>query len=138
MKTILSNGWSTGPLLLENTGVCVLQSSLQDSYNASQLQQYLERSFPVLQSGTDEPNPCDNGSPPKGVFIEAIDQGRLKLKHANDTLYLYNLTLYLDNLESVTSELGAIISVDFNCTSQLNLTILEDWASVWYKHRHLI
>ena len=122
MRTIFENGWSSGALLLENAGLCVLQSSVANSFKSPTLRQQLSRILPALNSLTRRPEPC-RGAPPssRGFFIEEISRGTLRLNHPNDTLY--NFTE------------GGI--VDFNCTSQLNLTVFRDWASVWYLHRDL-
>ncbi|KAI9703382.1 MAG: hypothetical protein M1836_007950 [Candelina mexicana] len=129
MQTIFNSNWSTGSLLLENAGICVLQSSLKTSFNTPALQQLLDSRLPKLQSTISNPNFCELGQSTKGFFIDEISLGVLKLNHPNDTLYFPNIST-----EDSSTTKG---TADWTCTSQLNLTVLQDWASVWYKHRHL-
>ena len=121
MQTIFENGWSSGALLLENAGLCVLQSSVVESFNTPALRLQLSRLLPALNSFTYGSGSCQGTLSSRGFFVEEIAQGTLRLNHPNETLYNF-------------TQSGV---VDFNCTSQLNLTVLRDWASVWYLHRDL-
>ena len=126
MQAIFANTWSTGQLLLENAGTCVFQSSINSSFNTPALREQLPSLFTELNAISYESQPCQYPVPSKGFYIEEIDVVTLRLNHPNETLYDYNSTF------------GSIDGrINFNCTTQLNLTVLQDWASVWYKHRHL-
>lgn len=124
MATIFEQNWSSGELLLENAGLCVLQSAIRDSFTTPAQQAQLVGQFAALNSWTYDARPCDAKLPSRGFYIDQISKGRLRLNHPNDTSY-----------DFMPSPQGGMIN--FNCTSQMNLTVLQDWASVWYLHRQL-
>ena len=128
MQTIFSKGWSTGQLLLENAGLCVLEASFESSYAQKPIVGPAELVIETLNSNSTCPKneavaPGDHEI--IGPFISST--GGLSDLVNPVTTARPNETLY--NI----SRSG----IDFNCTSQLNLTVLTDWASVWYLHRKL-
>ena len=129
MQTIFNNGWSNGKLLLENAQTCVFDYSIQATYNTAELKTYLGEIFPSLNAVTFESDPCQHTNDSKGFWIKELQTGGLNLTRPNDTFYDADLSNSVPDPSPETR--------DWSCTTQLNLTVLEDWASVWYKHRHL-
>ena len=124
LKTIFDNGWSTGSLLLENAGDCVLQSSLRSIYTSQEQVDMLDIESEDSTARLTDPDSCNGPSISKGFYIDLISNGSLQLNHPNETLF---------NISSTPGK----NAVNLQCTSQLNLTVLRDWPSVWYPHRHL-
>lgn len=117
LHTIFTNRWSTGQLLLENAGLCIVELMLYEIFGntTGQSLPYWKYSLEAYDTN---------------VFSEYIFKSNIMdgLRAGRSRLYPPNGTSY-----SISSD-GII---DFNCTSQLNLTIYTDWPSVWYLHKKL-
>ena len=122
MQTIFSNRWSTGQLLLENAGLCVLEASFASSLGPAILGSATWSDFVIDSLASNDTTMCYDDI--QNGYLASTGYYRLgpTLSIARPTETLYNI-----------SRSG----IDFNCTSQLNLTVLTDWASVWYLHRKL-
>ena len=112
MKTVFEIDWSSGEPLLDNAGLCVLQSSIRGSFRtqASTPQSQFAALFAASNSWTYGSQPCQARLPSRGFSIDQISRETLKLDHPNDTLYSF----------TPSARDGV---VNFNCISQLDLTI---------------
>ncbi|KAL9040258.1 MAG: hypothetical protein Q9180_002024 [Flavoplaca navasiana] len=136
LQTIFANGWSTGQLLLENAGRCVVEIAAYDFYKPERGPVGYPRDLPFRKSFGHwyniQPGLPDLGSfksqlRSDGVdFLSAVFESYSVFSSSENGLRQSNGTNYT---------IGANGYNDFNCTSQLNLTIYQDWPSVWYLHR---
>ncbi|KAL9018218.1 MAG: hypothetical protein Q9185_004491 [Variospora sp. 1 TL-2023] len=123
LQTIFANGWSTGQLLLENAGRCVVERAVYEYYEPKgQLFQEFggyNPSHPTFES-----------------FKSILRQSRFDfLRVAYWRLFAPPSQLMLQAPNGTNYTIDADGFNDFNCTSQLNLTIYTDWPSVWYLHK---
>lgn len=125
LQTIFANEWSTGQLLLENAGRCVVESAVYE-----------------LQKEAGGPKDFFEGSNASDWTLSNF-KSQLRL-FGDDYLHtpirwlfdrLSLLTFQPPNGTNYTIDADGIN--DFNCTSQLNVTLYTDWPSVWYLHRKL-
>lgn len=124
MHTIFSNGWSTGQLLLENAGLCVLEASLAAAWS--------QVNFTFFSAPPNDP--AFWGS----LAMKDLKSGdRVHTNESGPTSVAFSRDLPLSRPNETLYNISQS-GIDFNCTSQLNLTILRDWPSVWYLHRKLI
>lgn len=120
LNTIFTQGWSTGELLLENAGRCIVQTYY---YNLEE---------PLLEALIAHP---DLPVPPGSTYIDPyVANGYFFIGQGNQVDEIQKgLTTFKQpngTFPTITRD-----GIDFNCTSQLNLTVLTDWPSVWYLHR---
>ncbi|KAL8687666.1 MAG: hypothetical protein Q9218_006227 [Villophora microphyllina] len=136
LQTIFANKWSTGQLLLENAGLCAVEA-LWYRYG-SQASLYLFNHVQIPNSSFTDWKAAVESNFQVSVFWQHI---------ALDTFMYVTGMEFVDHEGSTELELGSNIPPfsdftltsnglnNYQCTTQLNVTIFKDWASVWYLHR---
>ncbi|KAI9701444.1 MAG: hypothetical protein M1836_001499 [Candelina mexicana] len=116
IRTIFNNRGTTGSLLFESAGLCSLLAGIEYSKRSTDEGKQLFNDYHFSRDRLlDHTNPDEDS-----IFGDILVEHVHGVGHPNNTLF--NLA---GNMP------------DFSCTSQLNLTILKDWMSVWYLHRDL-
>lgn len=129
LHTIFENRWSTGQLLLENAGYCVLEPALWQFENSGKLGSEERISFAEYKEGIER------------THINVLEDWRSTYysRHSSqpiaDDIALRDLRVSPPNGTNYTITNRGV--TDYNCTTQLNLTIYSDWPSIWYLHRKL-
>ena len=138
LQAIFANKWSTGQLLLEKAGVCTVDAAVYASIEgiAGEATERLRyRSWPPIYLAQWIFNLTGSAAP----SLADIKSG--STSPLNDALPL--MTSLLKNDMSLSPPNGVNYSIssngvtNFDCTSQLNLSIYTDWPSVWYLHKKL-
>ncbi|KAI9711439.1 MAG: hypothetical protein M1812_007184 [Candelaria pacifica] len=142
IRTIFSNKWTSGPLLFDNAGVCSLIAGLRSKVQeilasgcADPFDFHLEDALTNHMS-TEFLSLCEKPDP---SFASEILQSVADPSTGLVDLFEVALAGVSHGIEHPNNTLLDFTNngPDFSCTSQLNLTMLKDWTSVWYLHRDL-
>ena len=117
LHSIFDNSWSTGRLLLENAGFCVLIAA-QCPYNPDDpdcTEDFAARMMTTVD--VDDLN---------GWYVIFLDAALRSYGHIEPQPP--NGTDYTISNNGITN---------FDCTTQLNATVYTDWSSVYYLHKNL-
>ena len=143
LQTIFANKWSTGQLLLEHAGLCVFEAALYEAASANKDVLFSIKNHTTTIAGiTPLANPLDNPfinatSVPFADFKAILSDPFLNFKITSYDLLKPNGGLSLEPPNGVNYTISKDGITNFDCTSQLNLTIYTDWASVWNLHKKL-